>query len=178
MLKARPDVWDIGSAIEQRLELDWWRLAHSYRADLVAPGQPCVLWITRGDTRVPSGIWAHGRILSEAVPGPGDPDDGLWCDKVAQLQIRPRVEVELTVLAQPLRREELAADPRLRRMEILRVPRIGNPAALTPSEWQVVRELLPPEAGSGIDRLADGLGQRVPAQRGALDPDGELDDPA
>lgn len=143
MLKARPDVWDIGAAIEQRLDLNWWRLAHTYRANLVDAGHPCLLWITRGDNRVPSGIWGHGQVLGPASLGTGDPDDPLWLDEVAQNQVRPRIEVELKVLGEPITREQILADPRLSAMEILRVPRIGNPSAVTPEEWSAIRELLP-----------------------------------
>jgi hypothetical protein len=42
----------------------------------------------------------------------------------------------------PVRREEFVADPRLAQAEILRVPRIGNPAALTPGEWAALVELV------------------------------------
>jgi hypothetical protein len=72
----------------------------------------------------------------------GDPDDPLWTDEGARRQLRPRVPVHLDVLQVPVRREELAADPRLRSAEILRVPRIGNPAAFTPSEWDAVVDLV------------------------------------
>lgn len=142
MLKARPDIWDIGSAIEQRLDLDWWRLADTYRADLVDVGHPCALWITRGDNRVPSGIWALGQVTGEVHVDSGDPDDPLWVDRVAQKQLRPRVPVHLRVLSQPLTREQIAADPRLSGLEILRVPRIGNPAAIRPDEWETILDLV------------------------------------
>ena len=142
MLKARPDVWDIGTALEQGLSLNWWRLAHSYRADLVADGHPCVMWITRGDARTPSGIWGYGRVVGEPFLGTGDSTDPLWIDTVAQAQVRPRIQVEIVTLSEPIRREEIAADPRLAGLEILRVPRIGNPASASPQEWQVIRSQL------------------------------------
>lgn len=142
LLKASPAIWDIGAAIGAGIDLDWWRLAPTYRAELVHAGHPCAMWITRGDPRVPSGIWAVGQIVGEPVEDVGDPDDPLWRDRGAQRQVRPRVPVELRVLAGPVPREAVAEDPRLRRMEILRVPRIGNPAAVTPGEWEAVTDLL------------------------------------
>ena len=72
----------------------------------------------------------------------GDPDDPLWRDEGARRQLRPRVPVRLEVLDPPLTRAQFAADPRLERSEILRVPRIGNPAALTPTEWLALEELV------------------------------------
>ncbi len=100
------------------------------------------MWITRGDARVRSGLWAVGRVVGEPVEDVGDPDDPLWRDRGAQRQLRPRVPVELRVLSDPLAREDVVEDPRLRRTEILRVPRIGNPAAFTPAEWDAVSDLV------------------------------------
>ena len=142
MLKAHPSVWDIGSALRDGVELDWWRLAPSYRVDLVGAGDPCVLWITRGDARVPSGVWAIGEITGAPRMDVGDPDDDLWRDPSAQRQLRPQIPVQLRVLANGLSREAIRADPRLSSIEMLRVPRIGNPAALTPDEWLALDELI------------------------------------
>lgn len=141
MFKARPSIWDIGAAVRDGVDLDWWRMAPTYRAELVHQGHPCVLWITRGDPRVPSGLWAVGDVIGEPYADTGDPDDPLWLDEAARRQWRPRVSVRLDVLSEPLTREVITADPRLDRLEILRVPRIGNPAVLTPDEWDVIREL-------------------------------------
>lgn len=142
LLKASPAIWDIGTAVDQRIALDWWRLAPSYRAGLVHAGHPCAMWITRGDPRIESGIWAVGEVLDEPHEDVGDPDDPLWRDEGARRQLRPRVPVRLEVLDPPLTRAQFAADPRLERSEILRVPRIGNPAALTPAEWVALEELV------------------------------------
>lgn len=141
LLKARPSIWDIGAALRDRTELDWWRLAHSYRAELVRAGHRCAMFVTRGDPGVPSGIWALGEVTGDPVDDAGDPGDPLWRDRAAQRQVRPRIPVRLDVLDEPVLREAMAADPRLADSEILRVPRIGNPAALTPTEWSALCEL-------------------------------------
>lgn len=141
LLKARPSVWDIGTALRDGTELDWWRLAHGYRAGLVHAGHPCAVFVTRGDPRVRSGVWAIGEVTGDPVDDAGDPDDPLWRDPAAQRQVRPRIPVLLEVLGEPVLREDLVADPRLAGTEILRVPRIGNPAALTPDEWSALVDL-------------------------------------
>jgi hypothetical protein len=87
-------------------------------------------------------VWAIGEVTGEPVPDVGDPEDPLWVDEGARRQLRPRVPVHQEVLESPVRREELSADPRLRRSEILRVPRIGNPAAFTPGEWAALIDLV------------------------------------
>jgi len=68
LFKASPAIWDIGTALGQGVELDWWRLAPSYRVGLVHEGHPCAMWVTRGDPRVASGVWALGEVVGE----PGD----------------------------------------------------------------------------------------------------------
>lgn len=142
MFKAKPEVWDIGAAFRDGVKLDWWRLAPTYRAGLLKIGQPCVLWVTRGDSRVPSGVWAVGEIDGEVFEDVGDPDDELWRDQAAQRQLRPRVPIRLDVLEEPVLREEIMGDPRLSSIEILRVPRIGNPASLSPEEWLAMQDLI------------------------------------
>lgn len=142
LLKASPAIWDIGSALRDGTELDWWRLAPSYRAELVRPGHPCAMWVTRGDPRVRSGLWAIGEVVGEPVDDVGDPEDPLWRDLSARAQLRPRVPVRLEVLHAPILREVVVEDPRLSHAEILRVPRIGNPAAFTPDEWTAVCSLV------------------------------------
>lgn len=142
VLKARPSLWDIGTALVDGIELDWWRLAPTYRAELVGAGHPCVMWVTRGDRRAPSGVWAVGTVTGAPVDDVGDPDDPLWRDRAAQRQVRPRIPVELQVLRHPVLREEVSEHPVLRHTEILRVPRIGNPASLTPDEWSALQHLI------------------------------------
>ncbi len=141
LLKANPAVWDIGTALRDGTELNWWRMARSYRTSLVAPGQPVAMWVTRGDPRTLSGVWALGTVTGPVHEDCGDPDDTLWRDEGARRQVRPRLPVHLEVLSGVVSREEFAADPRLAHSEILRVPRIGNPAALTPAEWRALRDL-------------------------------------
>lgn len=138
LFKANPAVWDIGTALRDGTELDWWRLARTYRAELVEPGHSCAMWVSRGDRRFASGVWAVGTVTGAVHEGCGDPRDPLWRDEGARRQLRPRVPVRLTPLARPVLREEFRDDPRLEHAEVMRVPRMGNPAALTPVEWRAL----------------------------------------
>jgi hypothetical protein len=83
-----------------------------------------------------------GMVAGEPGRDVGDPDDPLWVDEGARRQLRPVVPIRVQVLQVPVRREEFRADPRLSGAEILRVPRIGNPSALTPGEWSALVELV------------------------------------
>jgi hypothetical protein len=139
LLKANPQVWDIATAIERGVELDWWRLRPSYRVNLVLPGQPCSLWITASSAH-PAGLWAIGEIRGVPELDVGDPEDNLWCDEVAQREERPYVAVHLELLSAPLLAVDLRSDPRLSRAEIFRAPRMGSPLAWSVEEWSAVNE--------------------------------------
>ena len=150
LLKANPAVWDIGTFLASGVEVDRWRLAPSYRADLMAPGHPAVLWVTRGDPALEPGVRAVGVVTARGpgrrrgtrrpvVAGPGGPAAG------AAVRGGPTGGAA----DRPVTAAEVRADPRLAGTEILRVPRLGSPVALTPEEWDGAQR--PP--GRATERL-------------------------
>lgn len=142
LFKANPDVWDVLTFLRSGTEVDSWRMARSYRVDLLRPGQPAVLWVTgAADARHTAGVWAIGEIAGEVYEDVGDPADPLWRDRSAQRQVRPHVELAMTVLPTPVPRSEVRDDPRFAGAEIIRRPRMGSPVALRPGELDVIREL-------------------------------------
>ncbi len=143
LLKANPAVWDVGAHLASGAPLDRWRLAPTYRCDLIEAGQPVVLWVTRGDPDLTPGIWAVGVTTGPADDDIGDPDDPLWRDEGARRQVRPYVEVHLDVLAAPIGADEVRSHPVFRGMELFRAPRMGSPLHLTPRELGALRALLP-----------------------------------
>ncbi len=150
LLKANPAVWDVGAFLASGAQVDSWRLAPSYRCELMAPGQPAVLWVTRGDPAYESGVWAVGRVTGHPIADAGDPDDELWRDQGARHQVRPFVELRMDVLARAVPVADCRDDPVLSTMELFRAPRMGSPVALSPPEWDALRGLLPP-ALAGAD---------------------------
>jgi hypothetical protein len=139
MFKANPDVWDVLGALARREDICTWRMAPSYRVELVGPGQHCALWVTgaKGAAHT-AGVWAMGHIVGEPYLDTGDPDDAGWRDPGAARQVRPYVAIELEVLHQPIDRRVLRADPRFGGAEILRRPRMGSPLALGADEWDAL----------------------------------------
>jgi hypothetical protein len=91
----------------------------SYRLELMAPGQACLLWLSG---RTEPGVHALGTLTGR----PRDADGG------------PIVPVELTLLADPLPRAELLADPGTREAEVLRMPAGSNPSWLSAAQFAVV----------------------------------------
>ncbi len=105
----------------------------SYRLDLVSPGQPCLLWLSGRDR---PGVHAIGEVADGIV----DRADG------------PVVRVRLALLAEPIARAELLADPRMRDAEVLRMPAGSNPSWLSADQFAAVLD----RAGPGV------LGRWVP----------------
>lgn len=91
----------------------------SYRLDLIAPGQPCLLWLSGRDR---PGVHAMGEVTD----GIEDRPEG------------PVVSVRLALLAEPVPREDLLADPRTRDAEVLRMPAGSNPSWLSAQQYAAV----------------------------------------
>ena len=52
------------------------------------------------------------------------------------------MQVALDVLVRPVEVERTDGVPVLRRLEVRRVPRIGNPSVITPEQWQALEALI------------------------------------
>ena len=91
----------------------------SYRLDLMAAGQPCLLWISG---RTAPGVHALGVLTG----GAREDERG------------PVAPVRLTLLADPLPRAALLADPVARDAEVLRMPAGSNPSWLSAEQFAAV----------------------------------------
>jgi hypothetical protein len=91
----------------------------SYRLDLMAAGQPCLLWLS-------------GR------ESPGVHALGVVCGAVEDRPEGPVLPVRLTLLAEPVPRADLLADPRMRAAEVLRMPAGSNPSWLSAEQFTAV----------------------------------------
>ena len=100
----------------------------SYRLGLMAAGQPCLLWLSG---RADPGVHALGSLAGNPVDRP----DG------------PAAPVRLTLLAEPVSRAELVADPAFAGAEVVRMPAGSNPSWLTPGQFAAVLARIP---GNGL----------------------------
>ena len=90
----------------------------TYRADLVAPGQSVLLWIS-GSSRVhPAGIYAAGHTTGSA-------------ERSGSQLVMP---MRLRSLPIPVLRRDLLEHPSLSRIEVLRMPAGSNPSFVTPDD--------------------------------------------
>lgn len=129
---------------ERRLERC---VRRSYRLGLMAPGQPCVLWLSG---RSEPGVHAVGRLVDDDGP----PDS------------RPAVEVALTLLADPVPRSTLVRHTAFADAEVVRMAAGSNPSYLTARQLAALVELLellgnppPPHIGRVL-RLHEPFGQQ------------------
>jgi hypothetical protein len=99
-------------------------LRRSYRLELMAPGQPVLLWLSGRDR---PGVHAAGVVAGD----------------VTEDERGPLVHVRLTLLAAPVSRADLLADPVARDAEVLRMPAGSNPSYLTPPQYAAVLGHLP-----------------------------------
>jgi hypothetical protein len=91
----------------------------SYRLDLMAAGQPCLLWLSGRDE---PGVHALGELI-----GGASADGDGWA-----------VPMRLTLLPEPVSRADLLADPVAREAEVLRMPAGSNPSWLSPAQFAAV----------------------------------------
>ncbi len=112
-------------------------LRRSYRLDLMRPGHPCLLWVSG---RTAPGVHAVGVLAGEPAEGGGGPE----------------VVLDLDLLADPVPRAELLADPVAAGAEVLRMPAGSNPSWLSAEQFAVVRARVAAPPGSQ-DRLGPWL---------------------
>jgi hypothetical protein len=98
--------------------VDSWCARPTYRTDLVAAGQPVLLWVSGSEPGLPAGIHARGQTTGPARDG-----------------VMP---VVLVPLDQPLLRSELVGHPDLAALEVLRMPAGSNPSYVTPEQLAVL----------------------------------------
>ena len=106
--------WSPGSTVELTR-----CLRPSYRLGLMRPGQPCLLWVSGRDS---PGVHALGQLAGEVAEAGGGPE----------------VPVAFTLLAEPVPRGELLADPAARDAEVLRMPAGSNPSWLSAGQYAAV----------------------------------------
>jgi len=110
-----------------------------------------------------------GRV--HVVTADGDP--GLWLDADDGERGGFTVPVDLPIWQDPVPREALLADDRLRDLEVLRQPQLANPLFVTPEQLAVIEEYrsLPPlqvGVGSGGAGFGDPV-SRVVVEKAAED---------
>jgi hypothetical protein len=110
----------------------------SYRLELMAPGQPCLLWLSG---RQDPGVQAIGTVTA----APQLPEDRVSAGaRVVADDPEPAVMLSLHLLREPVERRSLLGDPLLAGSEVLRMPAGSNPSFLSPERFSALLDLLSP----------------------------------
>lgn len=137
LLKANPAIYDVEAALQDRVPFSSWRLAPSYRLELIAPSDPVVLWLTGPDR----GVIAAGVVTDVPVTSRGGTE--YWVDAEEKAKIRPYLPVRMTPIPK-IREEELTSSASFQQAEVIRVRQMGNPSFLTHDELAIVKDLMGP----------------------------------
>lgn len=139
VVKANPALWDVHAARAAEQDLERWRLADSYRLDLVERGDRVLVWATRGPTGADVGFIAEATVAGSLGIDVGGSH---WAREADRGQVRPYVPLARTRWWRtPVSIDECRADPVLRRIEVLTAPRIGNPSYLTRAQAAALDEI-------------------------------------
>lgn len=122
ILRGNRDTFDISEMVERYGQVFRYPVEPGERADLMAPGQPCFLYLT--DTSRVVGLWGVGEVVAPVLPVPADPDDPAGDLLFA--------EVEILMLRKAIPEKKLRAEKPLTDSELFRSPDMPNPLVLEP----------------------------------------------
>jgi hypothetical protein len=136
VLEANSELYDAMGALDAFGVIDQWPVHQSDRAGLMDEAQPCFLYVGADlDRGIEAGIWAMGLIVGP-VETVTIEDDGFWIDEEIIGTAQSVVPVELKLLAAPISRADLQANPVLQSCELLTLPAQSSPTVLRLDELQ------------------------------------------
>jgi predicted RNA-binding protein with PUA-like domain len=132
ILQANPGIYRVFDALGDAEAIRTWTVAH--HRQVIAPGDEFALWASGAK----SGIYAFGLVTEPAEFRPDDPDP-YWEGPVEENEPEWLIGLRVTdVLERPIPRNEIAADPALAGMLIIRMPGGGNPFPVDEAQWQAI----------------------------------------
>lgn len=114
-----------------------WTLGRTYRNALIEPGDLFVLWITGS---VEPGIHEIGTVTGEVTLTTFE--DDYLIDETRRGRPVDWVETRPVLLRNPVRLDQMKADPTISRCEQIRAPRGSNPSYLSPEELAALVPLI------------------------------------
>lgn len=133
VLRLDPTVWDLARFVaDGNRVVSAWAVEDNERSAAMTSGQRVFLWAGGDGTLIMPGVWGAGWVVgpcqSKSVA------DGYWVDPAGNSQQRLFADVSIEFLAYPVGVQQVADDPRLASIEVLRDPFGSNPSRLTPEE--------------------------------------------
>jgi predicted RNA-binding protein with PUA-like domain len=150
ILQANPDVYRIFDALEDAEAIRTWTVAH--HRQVVVPGDEFALWASGPK----GGVCAIGVVTEPAQFRPDDLDP-YWEGPAERNEPEWLIGIKVTdQIKPPIPRGEIAADPALASMPIIRMPGGGNPFPVNEAQWQAIRSHRRRQLGTGLDDDASG----------------------
>lgn len=132
LVKSSPGSSSVGAWLQTGFEDVTTRcVRRTYRTDLVAAGQPVLLWVSGQDRDHPAGIYAQGRTTGPAAGA----ESGAGAQLVMPVAFAP--------LTRPVLRREILVHPVLSRIEVVRMPAGSNPSFLSHEQLAELRRSWP-----------------------------------
>ena len=138
VLKANPKIYDLLTQWEQQGPFKvggWVPLRQTYRLELMAPGQRCLLWLSGRDS---PGIYAIGK-LTGVVQQAGHGGGRYWRDPEKAREVGPWVPIKVVPLSTRVPRAALMHEAEFRKAEFVRMAAGSNPSYLDRDQFKVVR---------------------------------------
>ena len=142
LLKANPMLWDLAGFLRSgERRLTSWAVQKGYRSALMRPGDRVLFWVSGdGRTGLARGIWGDGEVTAP-VEDWVDAEPGFWQDDQARRAVRARVQVDITLLSEPVTVADLRARGVLD-LEVQRIPQGANPSWVSVRQLAELEELL------------------------------------
>ena len=138
VLKANPKIYDLRAALEHGEEINGWTLHKTYRVQLMAPAQRCLLWLSGPDS---PGVYAIGKITDFAEED-GQGGGPYWRDIPKANRMVPVISISVVGLGTPIARAELISDRRFADAEVIKMAAGSNPSYLNEAQLAAVKQRL------------------------------------
>lgn len=158
LIKCDPEAkFDLPGAMADGMDvITRWSVVPGYRADMMAPNDKIILWVSGNGLRMSRGIWGVGRVTGEVEPDGTDDyfsDVNYWLDQDARNAVELFLPVEIPIFDEAVEAADLLAAG-IEDLEVQRQPQGSNPSWVSKGQMERLEKLLPdwtddvPEDGS------------------------------
>jgi predicted RNA-binding protein with PUA-like domain len=144
VLRCNPDIYDLPREVEDGLNLvDTWSVSENYRTEMMAPGNPVLLWMS--GTKI-GGIWGIGRVAGPAIYLPDFRKNQFeyWKTDKAKAANKLYAQVEIAIIRNVVPEFLIKQNKVLANSEIVKQPQLANPSCITSEEFVDLKKLLNP----------------------------------
>jgi hypothetical protein len=178
LIKCDPEAkFDLPGAIADGMQnITSWSVVSGYRADMMAPNDKTILWVSGNGRRMARGIWGIGRVKGEVEPNDDDEyfsDVNYWLDQDARNAVELFVPVHIPLFDQAVDARDLVGAG-VTDLEVQRMPQGSNPSWVSRDQLERLEHSLPAwpsevAAGVSIAVTPTGAGFGSPAKNAVVE---------